>query len=263
MTEPTKQTVKRLFALSGNLCAFPGCSLPMVDSSGAVTGEICHIHARSEGGPRFSGLLSVKEQHAFENLILLCAHHHKVIDDQPEIYTAETLFELKAVHESAAGRSERPEDGFYAQLLLNAYKSVTIKNNSGNIAINSPGSIQGAVVTVNTGQKKIKIEAPPGSLGADPVLSKYVGHLISRYNEFASKDPNRKTKFSFGAVSKNIESKFGARWQLLGTEYAQDVIAYLQSRINRTRLAQINKGKSYRAFSTLEEYVEKYGPKRI
>lgn len=231
----------------------------MVDSSGTVTGEICHIQARSKGGPRYNVSLPVKERHAFDNLILLCAHHHKIIDAQPEIYTAETLGELKGVHESAVGRPEKTEDNFYAQLLLNAYKNVQIKNNSGNISINSPGSIQGSNVTVNTERKKIKIEAPPGSLGADLALSKFISHLISRYNEYASKEPSRKTKFSFGAVSRNIESKFGARWQLLGGEYAQDVISYLQDRINKTRLARINKGKGYPAFSTLQEYMQKYG----
>ena len=263
MAEPTKQTIKRLFAFSGNLCAFPDCNLPMVESSGTVTGEICHIQARSKGGPRYNASLPIKERHAFENLILLCGHHHKIIDAQPEIYTTETLIELKGVHESAAGRPEKTEDNFYAQLLLNAYKNIQIKNNLGNISINSPGSIQGKNVTVNTERKKIKIEAPPGSLGADPVLRKYIAHLISRYNEYASKEPNRKTKFNYGAVSKNVEAKFGARWQLLGGEYAQEIISYLQGRINKTRLARINKGKGYPAYSTLQEYIQKYGAKGI
>jgi hypothetical protein len=263
MAEPTKQTVKRLFALSGNLCAFPGCSLPMVESSGTVTGEICHIQARSKGGPRYNASLPIKERNVFENLILLCGHHHKIIDAQPEIYTTETLIELKGVHESAAGRPEKIEDNFYAQLLLNAYKNIQIKNNSGNISINSPGSIQGKNVTVNTERKKVKIEAPPGSLGADSVLSKYIAHLISRYNEYASKEPNRKTKFNYGAVSRNVEAKFGARWQLLGGECAQEVISYLHGRINKTRLARINKGKGYPAYSALQEYIQKYGAKGI
>lgn len=261
MTEPTKQTIKRLFALSGNVCAFPNCELPMVDSSGVVTGQICHIHAKSESGPRFNRLLSIKELHDFDNLILLCGYHHKVIDDKPEIYTAKALYELKDSHESTVGRSERLEDNFYAQRLLNAYERLAIVGNTGNVAINSPGSIQGTTVTVNTRHRKVKIEAPSGTLGADPTLSRYIAHLISRYNEFASKDPSRKVKFNFGAVSKNVEAKFGSRWQLLGTEHAQEVIEYLQSRINRTRLARINKASGYPAFSTLHEYVEKYGKK--
>ncbi len=41
MAEPTEKTIKRLFALSGNICAYPGCSLAIVESVGTVTGEIC------------------------------------------------------------------------------------------------------------------------------------------------------------------------------------------------------------------------------
>jgi len=263
MAEPSKQTIKKLFALSGNLCAFPGCSLPMVENGGAVTGEICHIQAKSEGGPRFNTSFSERDRHAFKNLILLCSHHHKIIDAQPEIYTTEALIELKAIHESAAGRPERAEDNFFAQLLLNAYKNIQIDNNSGNISINSPGSIQGINVSVSTNQKKVKIEAPLGSLGADLVYSKYISHLISRYNQYASKEPSRKTKFSYGALSKNIETRFGSRWQLLGNEYAQEVISYIQERINKTRIALINKGKGIPSYSALDDYIKKYGAKII
>jgi len=263
MTEPTKQTIKKLFALSGNLCAFPGCSLPMIESAGAVTGEICHIQARSKGGPRFNASLSLKDRYAFENLILLCSHHHKIIDAQPEIYTAKTLIESKSIHESAAGRPEKAEDNFFAQLLLNAYRNIHIENNSGNISINSPGSIQGINVTVNTKRKKVNIEAPPGSLGDAPVFCKYIAHLIKQYNEYASKEPSRKTKFSYGALSNNIETKFGSRWQLLGKEYAQEVISYIQERIDKTRIARMNKGKGYSSYSPLCDYIQKYGAKDI
>ena len=46
-------TLKKLFALSGNECAFPGCKAPMVDAgSGIVVGEICHIKGKSPNGIR-------------------------------------------------------------------------------------------------------------------------------------------------------------------------------------------------------------------
>ena len=263
MSDPTKQTIKKLFALSGNICAFPGCSLPMVDSSGTVAGKICHIHARSPGGPRFNSSLTDKEIHSFDNLILMCGQHHTIIDDQEHIYTAESLKELKGIHESAVGHPERAEDSFFAQLLLNANTGITISDNSGNIAINSPGSVQGNHVTVKTTKKSVKVEAPLGSIGSDVVLSKYISHLIKRYNEFASNEPTRKARFSYGAISKNVEDKYGAKWQLLEVGMAVEVISYLQARILRTRLARINKGKGIKAFSSLEEYMEKYGEKCI
>ena len=263
MSEPTKQTIKKLFALSGNICSFPGCSLPMVDNSGTVAGKICHIHAQKSGGPRFIDSLDEKEIHAYENLILMCGHHHTIIDDQENIYTADLLRELKIIHELAAGRPERSEDSFFAQVLLNAQGTITVETNSGNVAINSPGVIQGNNVTIKTTKKSVNVEAPPGSIGSSIVLSKYIAHLIKRYNEFASKEPARKTKFSYGAVSKNIADKFGSKWQLLEEHRVNEVISYLQGRILRTRQGRMNTGKGYRSFSSLEEYREKYGAKSI
>ncbi len=42
--------VKKLFALSGNQCAMPGCEVRLVyEELEAVKGIICHIEAASEG----------------------------------------------------------------------------------------------------------------------------------------------------------------------------------------------------------------------
>jgi len=83
-------------------------------------------------------------------------------------------------------------------------------------------------------------------------------YLIKRYNEFAGSDPTRKTRFSYGAISRNIESNFGAEWRYLPIEKAISVFVYLQERVTKTRQAKINKGKGYRAFSTYEEFLAKH-----
>ena len=64
MSSPSVPTIKRLFAVSGNQCAFPRCPLPLVDiSSGKVTGRICHIKAQKSGGPRYDPDQTDEEQH--------------------------------------------------------------------------------------------------------------------------------------------------------------------------------------------------------
>jgi hypothetical protein len=148
VAEPTEKTIKRLFALSGNVCAYPGCQLPIVERAGTVTGQICHIKARHPGGPRFDPTQSEEERHAFANLILLCRHHHTVIDGEPEIYTVAALIEMKSIHENVAGRPETPQDGFFAKILLNDLRRISVTNNSGNVAINSPGAIQAQTINL-------------------------------------------------------------------------------------------------------------------
>ncbi|MBI4002903.1 MAG: HNH endonuclease [Nitrospira defluvii] len=259
MAEPTEKTIKQLFALSGNICAYPRCKLSIVESSGTVTGEICHIKARNIEGPRFDPSQSEEERHAFANLILLCRHHHKVIDSEPELYTADALQEMKSIHENLVGRKETDQDRFFAMILLNDFRRVSITNNSGNVAINSPGAIQGQTVNLKTTAKKVSVNTPPGSIGADQSMSRYVQYLIKRYNEFAGSDLGQKTQFSYGAISRNIEGNFGAPWKLLPIERAGEVITYLQGRIAKTRQARINKGNGYKSFSTYEEYIAKHG----
>jgi len=258
MGEPTEKTIKKLFALSGNTCAYPGCQLPIVESGGTITGEVCHIRARHAGGPRFDASQSEDDRHSHANLILLCRHHHKVIDSAPDLYTADALMEMKKIHEDVIGRSEVPQDGFFAKILLNDFRRISVANNYGNVAINSPGAVQAQTINLKSTKKKICVNPPPGTIGADQNAARYVLHLIKRYNEFAGSDSTRKTRFSYGAISRNIESKFGAEWRFLPIEKATPVFIYLQERISKTRQAKINKGKGYRAFSTYEEFLEKH-----
>lgn len=103
---PRQSTVRRLFALSMNCCAFPECSTPIVMAdSGTIVGEVCHIRAQNPEGPRYSPAQSDEERHGIENLVLMCGVHHKVIDTQAQTYTVEALLEIKRAHESASRES--------------------------------------------------------------------------------------------------------------------------------------------------------------
>ena len=95
---PTLNTVKRLFALSGNVCAFPSCDVHLVEESGVVVGEICHIEAAEPGGPRFNPQQSIEDRREFSNLLLLCANHHHVTDASG--FDVQTLQKMKASHEA-------------------------------------------------------------------------------------------------------------------------------------------------------------------
>lgn len=254
MVGSTDKSIKRLFAMSGNFCAFPGCSLPIVESVGTITGEICHIKARSAGGPRFDKTQTEEDRHGFENLVLLCRRHHKVVDSDPDVYSVEALQEIKAIHEKTVGRPEQATDGFFAKILLNDLRRIEIYHNTGYIAINSPGAILAQTVNLKTTQKTVKVHAPPGTIGADQQASRYVQHLIGRYNEFASADKTRGTKFSYGVISKNIETNFRAPWKLVAIEDFDALCTYLQQRIGRTRIAKSNSAKGHRSFSSFEEF---------
>lgn len=120
MSNPTTATVKRLFALSSNNCAFPKCNVSLVDApSGKVTGRICHIKGRNHAGARYDASQSQMERHDFNNLILLCPIHHDVVDDDEESYTVERLTRMKAAHEAAGAPAAEPSDEAARQLIAN------------------------------------------------------------------------------------------------------------------------------------------------
>jgi hypothetical protein len=100
-------TIKVLFALSRNLCAFPDCPNEIVaarskQSTAAVVGHICHIYAASDSGPRGKPGLAEEERNSPDNLILMCGHHHPLVDKQWETYPASTLLRWKKAHEAKA-----------------------------------------------------------------------------------------------------------------------------------------------------------------
>ncbi len=103
------RTIKALFALSYNQCAFPTCKNQVVvsatdQSDSIVLNQICHIYALSDDGPRGKQGLTEDELNAPENLILFCPTHHVIVDGQHETYPATLLHQWKSDHEAAMRR---------------------------------------------------------------------------------------------------------------------------------------------------------------
>jgi hypothetical protein len=129
-TRPSEPTVKRLFALSGNRCAFPKCSATLIDGS-TVVGKICHIKGARPGSARYDEQQSAVDRHSFENLILMCGRHHDVIDDDEEAYTPDRLLKMKADHEARAASIDDAFAERAAHLLID--QPVRSENQSGGI----------------------------------------------------------------------------------------------------------------------------------
>lgn len=84
---------KMLWALSKNRCAI--CACPLVVKSldkNLIVGEECHIVSKKTNGPRHRAM---QNYDTFNNIILLCPQHHKIIDEDTENYTEEKLFYIK------------------------------------------------------------------------------------------------------------------------------------------------------------------------
>ncbi|WP_159062106.1 HNH endonuclease [Streptomyces sp. WM6368] len=99
----TEQTIKQLFGSAAGRCAFPSCRRKLIhpateQSSTTIIGDIAHILAFSDEGPRADSTMSDKDRNSFENLLLLCAACHRLVDGQPDDYPDDTLRAMKNDH---------------------------------------------------------------------------------------------------------------------------------------------------------------------
>lgn len=98
------RTQKILWGKAGATCSFPTCPRKLVADATeldieVVLGEVAHIVAQSKDGPRGEYPPSGGDVDSYENLILLCEEHHKLIDGQPRTYTVAKLWQMKEDHE--------------------------------------------------------------------------------------------------------------------------------------------------------------------
>ncbi len=255
MTGLSITTVKRLFALSANQCAFSQCGRAIIQPDGTVTGEICHIAAASKKGPRFDPLLSVDEIHSFKNLILLCEKHHKIVDGDIKTYTVECLRMIKAEHEKRGHHDILPEDIRRAEQLYRSYLSIQAAPNA-KIMVNSPGSFQADKITIVTNRKQRPNVPPlhPDAIAADLAKRNYIKYLIDRYNHFQHADKDKIGKGKYIVIYNAIKKEFGMKWDNVPLMYFENLAAYLQQRILKSKLGRILNARGQRCFSTYEEW---------
>jgi hypothetical protein len=94
-----------LFVRAGGRCEFDGCNEymlrhPLTQDEGNF-GQMAHIVAFKQEGPRGKAGLRPKDINNVDNLMLLCPHCHKLIDkERPQDFTRETLEKYKRDHET-------------------------------------------------------------------------------------------------------------------------------------------------------------------
>lgn len=106
---PTTATIKLLYARAIR-CAFPECREPLyredeITGSWVLNSRICHICARSEGGPRWNPKQSSDENRSEDNLLLMCQMHASAIDDP----STNKAYEPPLLHSWKAAQREEHE----------------------------------------------------------------------------------------------------------------------------------------------------------
>ena len=61
---------------------------------------MAHIKGEKPQAARYDPDMTDEERSSYDNRILLCKNHHKMVDDQPDTYTVEILHQIKNEHEA-------------------------------------------------------------------------------------------------------------------------------------------------------------------
>ena len=96
------KTRKLLWGRSGNRCAICMCELVQKSTSlddESTVGDECHMIAKSSNGPRSDPNYPSSKLDEYENLLILCKKHHKIVDDQFKTHTVDFLKQTKRDHE--------------------------------------------------------------------------------------------------------------------------------------------------------------------
>jgi len=262
MNAPSERDIKKLFALSSNQCAFPDCISPIFTLTDEMVGEICHINTRSKGGPRYDKNQTEDGRHGFDNLLLLCRNHHKIVDEKPKVYTADWLKTIKHNHEQNMGGiiEITQSDAVSAHKLLDAYLNIHASDEA-QVMVNSPGAIQTKNLIFKTNSKKqIPKVHPQGTIGADMDMHNYVAYLVKRFNEFrraAQKTYIEKKPFSYAAIHTQIESIFGNQTYFIPQNRFTDLVNFLKDRIDGTPAGLRNQRLGINSYRSLEEHKQK------
>jgi hypothetical protein len=183
-------TLKRLYALSGNRCAFPGCDRFFVNWNDDTNfSNICHIedaNPNTHKADRYNPYMSDKQRADYTNLLLLCPNHHIETND-PVKYSVKFLKEMKRKHE------ERVESSLRGENIISKYPSVLSKliNLIGSSLLD--GQFEGVITKAPIPDEKIRFN---NIIRHKPTIEEYgvyQGKLNVLYEEIEKQGSLKKT----------------------------------------------------------------------
>ena len=94
MAKPTCANIQQAYEDFGGRCAFPDCPYE-VHLKDTPIFEVAFIRSNSPGGPRYDPNVPAGLGANLENILILCPHHHYLIDTNVSEFTTERLSKLR------------------------------------------------------------------------------------------------------------------------------------------------------------------------
>jgi len=181
---------KLLFGFSAGCCAYPDCPVINMreatdDDQAAVIGEIAHIMASSDQGPRADKTMPGPERNKYANLILFCPTHHTVVDKQPNTFTVEDLRRWKCELEAKVRDAIRT---IMPQVSFSELESVT----HGLLGLEDDGASDLSVIPPREKMQRNGLSSVTGSylaiaLAKSNVVGSFIDHFTRVDRRFAER----------------------------------------------------------------------------
>ena len=264
------QTIKNLCANSQRTCAFPGCGRPLtckVEGVDYFSGEFCHIEGVQKKAARYNPARTPEHINDPDNLVLMCPEHHKIIDAMPDKFPAERIREFKRAQEQVACTDISQEDRYWAEVLFaqlqKSGKAVRVYNHSTHNETHDNSmhfdSHDFSKQTFNfnfNGKGKPEPAVPTeGTIGNDPRKRSYSIYLKDKLVEYKAQTNKCTMEFAGIIVSNQIKKKFKAPLTYIPEERYQELVDYLQAKIEQTVPGRSAKKKGKRAYKIYAEFI--------
>ena len=145
-----------LWSKAAARCCFPDCKILLYDNLELV-GHAAHIIAHAESGPRGRSAERFRVE-SYDNLILLCAHHHMTVDKNHNAYPPDTLKAWKAEHESWVKSMTEPKQIPLRWTLLLLEDQPSIDRKEAEQALD-PGNLAAATRRLTTPEEAAEVIA--------------------------------------------------------------------------------------------------------
>jgi hypothetical protein len=120
-----------------------------------------------------------------------------------------------------------------------------------------PGGSHNGSATINQtrlGRRSNRAnEYPVGSIGSNLERRDYVEYLVDRYHR--AREVSSPARFSYAAIFTKINRKFGAPTYFVPQTRFDDLVKYLQQRIDATLLGKNNRARGIRNYRSPEEFA--------
>ena len=140
-------TIKKLYSRAGNICSHQDCDQQLITDDGTNVSDISHIEGGEPGSPRYNPELALEQLNDYENLIVMCKIHNKIIDSDEKTYTVEYLKDMKKKHEESMKDKEyQISDEEVVKIIQTEQEQINIQTGTGTQIV-----AQGKNVTQNVG----------------------------------------------------------------------------------------------------------------